>query len=723
MHKFRYVTLLLPVIVLAVSSFLFVGSTPPEEGMYPLSEISKIDLKKAGLKIDVSEIYNPNAPSLVDALVRVGGCTGSFVSNEGLILTNHHCTFDYVRQASTVDQNYLEDGFLAETREQEIPAKGLTCLITVGYEDVSDKVLAAAEGKDVAERIEAIRAKSRQLVEEVKASDPSLTAEVSEMFVGQTYILFKYKTIRDVRLVYAPPRNIGEFGGETDNWVWPRHTGDFTFIRAYVAPDGSPAEFSKDNVPYQPRRFLQVNPEGVDEEDFVFILGYPGRTFRHYPAAFTKMHRDYRLPYIENLFRDLIDLFEAAGKNDPEKALALSSQIKSLANTQKNYLGKMLGMRRLQLVEKQQKEEQELAAFIQSNAELKGKYPNLLSDINKVYGKIERTERPRLFYGFAERVVGLLEGGSTILNISEELQKPDAERRNPFKEENLEKTLDSYKEFFATYYPDVDKAAFIRVFSGAAKLPEFTDYSPLKEFTEADNKEEAVKRFADDLYAKTRVKDFDSFRELVRMSPADLRKLNDPLFVLIDELDDTFDPVLKDFNVLNGQLNLLLAQYLDVKKAWQDKSFIPDANSTLRLTYGYIRGYSPADATFFSPVTTVTGLMEKAMSGNEDFVKNVKIAELVAKKDFGRFVHPRLKDLPVALLYNMDTTGGNSGSPVLDAYGRIIGLNYDRAFEATINDYAWSESYSRSIGVDIRFVLWVTQKVGGADHILKELGV
>ncbi|HEY1024545.1 MAG TPA: S46 family peptidase, partial [Sphingobacteriaceae bacterium] len=315
--------------VLSFSSLLVLGTAntaykPFDEGMFPLSEIHKLDLQKAGLKIDQSEIYNPNGVSLIDALVNVGGCTGSFISDEGLIITNHHCAFSAVQQASTPEKDYLTNGFVAQTREQEIEARGLTCRITDSYDDVSARVLGAvADITDPASRIRVINEQMKNIAAEAEKEDPTITAQVSEMFIGKTYVLFRYKTIQDVRLVYIPQRSIGEFGGETDNWVWPRHTGDFSFMRAYVAQDGTPAKYSKKNVPYKPKKFLKVNPNGVQEEDFVFILGYPGRTFRNRPAQFIEQQQDYLLPYVSNLYEFQNNAMIEAGKKNKETELKL----------------------------------------------------------------------------------------------------------------------------------------------------------------------------------------------------------------------------------------------------------------------------------------------------------------------------------------------------------------------------------------------------------------
>lgn len=711
------------VIVITLLVFFASGSTPPDEGMYPLSEISKLDLKKAGLKIDIKDIYDPNGISLIDALVNIGGCTGSFVSDKGLIITNHHCVFDYINRASTVEKNHLEDGFLAADSETEIPAEGLTCKITESYEDVSSIVLEAAnQASDITERIKAIQKKSRELVEEAENKDSTIKAEVSEMFIGKTYILFKYRTIKDVRLVYAPPRSIGEFGGEEDNWVWPRHTGDFSFIRAYVAPDGSAKEYSKENVPYKPKRFLKVNPNGVEEDDFVFILGYPGRTFRHQPSQFIAYQEKYLLPYIEMLYSEMMNDFKVIGKTDPALELRLSSRIKSFANTQKNYYGKMKGLRRLSLVEKKQKEEAELKNFVNQSKVLSEKYATLFDDIEAVYSEIFENGRLPILYSQLLNNNISLRLGNALIDYAEEMGKPEVERKSQFSAKNLPAFEERVRLTFKDLNFSVEVLTLKRMLNDAASFPEMRLFLPFKKFSDAENPKQAVYDFVDNLLSKTEFKSVEDFNELKTQSLEELEKSSDPLFTFLFELRREYKPLSKKNDERNGKLNILLAKYLDVKKEWKNKTFIPDANSTLRLTYGNIKGYSPVDATYFKPITTLSGLIEKSYSGGAFSIPQ-KLKSLYDKKDYGRFKNKRLNDVPVAILYNTDTSGGNSGSPIMNAKGEIIGVNFDRAFDATINDFAWSENYSRSIGVDIRFVLWVTQKIGGADYLLEEMGV
>ena len=716
--KFKNLFLSFSLFLLITLSLGYIPSKPAE-GMFPLSDIKNINLNEKGLKISVDEVYNPNGVSLVDALVRLGGCTGSFVSNDGLIITNHHCVFGIVSNASTVENNYLENGFLAETREKELPAKGLSCRITESYEDVSAEVLEAAnKADDISQRTTAISNKIREIVEREQKKDSTITAAVSEMFVGEQYVLFRYKTINDIRLVYVPPRTIGEFGGESDNWVWPRHNGDFSFVRAYVAPDGSSAKYSENNVPYHPKKFLQVNPNGISEEDFVFILGYPGRTFKHQPSQFLIMQQKYQLPYIQDLFAWMINLYEKRGENDPEFALQISDEIKGLANVEKNYRGKMQGLARLKLVDKKQQEEKELQKFIDSNPDLEAKYGTVLSEIDDVYKGIFESGRRNLVLAMLSRNVNYYRLAELLVDYKKEMLKPESERKSIYKENRKSDFYSTITRLYNEFKPDLEPQIFNKIMSDASKFDELKNIEPFKSFAAQKNK----KDFIDDLYDDTFIKDSKEYFDVLEDKDEKLEDIDDPYINLVKQTTDLVTAERKKSQVSDGEINILLAKLNDVQRIWQKKSFIPDANSTLRLTYGYVRGYSPADATYYSPITTITGMIQKGQESG-DYRLNKKVKELYDKKDFGNFVNPKLNDLPVAFIYDMDTSGGNSGSPIMDAYGRLVGVNFDRAFEATVNDYAWSEQYSRSIGVDIRFVLWVTQKIGSADFLLKEMGV
>ncbi len=694
----------------------------PDEGMWPISDIHKLPLKDKGLLIDPAAIYNPNGASLIDAIVMVGGCTGSFVSTEGLILTNHHCAYGAVTAASTAEKDYLQNGFLAATRGEEIPARGLTVRLIESYRDVSAEVLAAVnEQMDYSARARAIDRKLKEIVQTAEQAQPGRRAEVAEMFIGKTYVLFLYTNLKDVRLVYVPPRSIGEFGGDEDNWVWPRHTGDFSFMRAYVAPDGSPAEYSPNNVPYHPKTVLRVAPEGVNENDFVFLLGYPGRTYRHQTAAYLAFEEKIRLPYVADLYEWLIKTMEEQGRTDRSVALKHASRIKSLANTMKNYRGKLKGLQRLGLVEQKRAQEQALQAFIDAAADRRQKYGTLLAEITQVYDEMTATaERDLLLQHLTN--VSLFRLALSVHEASRELQKPDLERLSAYMERNFGATRQNLQQAVTNYHEATDRIILQEMLLRAARLPANQRLAALADIVATDDPQKSIAKFIQQAYARSKLNDERFLMACLEKSPQELHKLKDPFLTLAQSLYPVYEEMRQQTQRRNGALEKLHGQLIEVKKEFSQADFIPDANRTLRFTYGRIRGYSPADAVYYKPITTLSGVIAKT-TGREPFDTPEKLIQLYRAKDYGRFASPQLQEVPVAVLYNLDTTGGNSGSPLLNARGELVGVNFDRAFEATINDYAWSEDYSRSIAVDIRYVLWVTQKFAGADHLLQEMGI
>lgn len=718
MNKF-FVLLILNLIF----SFTSFYSKSPEEGQYPLSEIKKLDLQKAGLLISRDEIYNPNGISLVDALVKVNGCTGSFVSPDGLIITNHHCAFAGVNAASTPDHNYLEEGFIASSRDKEINVKGYKVKITESYEDVSKIILDAVVGvADLGARTKLIKKKMIELGERATDKKNSIEASVSEMFAGQAYVLFKYRIIEDVRLVYVPPRTIGEFGGESDNWVWPRHTGDFTFMRAYVAPDGSSAEYSEDNVPYKPKKHLEVNPNGVEEGDFAFILGYPGRTYRNQPSQFIRYQYSYQLPYISSLYEWTIKLIEAKTDGNEEMSLAYSTHIKRLSNTMKNYKGKIQGLRNTQLLKSKQSEEAEIIKFIRSNPVVNDNYKDLFKNLNEVYTKKMELAEANLWFRSLYRLSDDFKLARFIVQYAEEKEKDNSERKSSFRNENLEKSISKFDNTFKISMVSIEKELLVKMFCDTRNFSNTSKIVAVKNKFGSNLDCKEVTKFIEEKLLSQEITKKENFNNLLKLSLDELKELDNPLIQFALELNEQYKNLKSKNDKQDGALSKLLPKFNEVKKEWKDKLFIPDANGTLRLTYGYIKGYSPKDAIYSSPITTLRGVIEKSYLGPEYAIPK-KLKELYENKDFGMFYNPKLKSIPVGLLYNMDTTGGNSGSPILDAKGKLIGVNFDRAYEATINDFAWNDSYSRSIGVDIRYILWITQKLGGADFLLKEMGV
>jgi len=712
---------------IALALFLTMANSPyskanPDEGMYPLSELNKAGLKKAGLKISEKDIYNPGQVGLVDALVQVSGCTGSFVSNRGLIITNHHCAFSAVQLASTAINNYLKNGFVAQNQEQEIEAKGLKIRITDSYEDVSDKILnAVANISDPVERINTIKRKQEELVKQAEKQDPTIKAEVSEMFIGKSYVLFRYKTIEDVRLVYIPRQNIGEFGGETDNWVWPRHTGDYSFLRAYVSKDGKSAPYSKENVPYQPKKHLKVNPNGVRENDFTFILGYPGKTFRHRPAQYIQYQQEYLLPYVSNLYDFQNKQMEEAGKDNTDIALSLATRIKRNANVLKNYRGKLKGLRGIDLLATKKQEDEALAAFILSKPALKDKYGSLLADIESYYQVSNQDALKELWINNIYNSTSLLKVARDLNVLKTNLAKEkSSQAAKQLFDLNIEKLKTALKETYESYNKQADQRILTKMLQDAAA---FQGKNQLPAIQTLQLNSETAPGFATEIINNTKLADQNYVLNTVLANADALQKFDDRLLNFQVGLNNDIVTFAAEQKRREGVLNKLMGDYVAVKEIFQAKNFIPDANSTLRLTYGHIKGYSPADATYMKPFTTIEGIIQKGNLGLAEFDYPQEIKTAYLNKNFGPYLQKDLGSVPVNILYDMDTTGGNSGSPIMNENGELIGVNFDRAYDATINDFAWNESYSRSIGVDIRYVLWVADKIDNAHFILKEMDI
>jgi hypothetical protein len=708
--------------LLSIAAILF-SSHKADEGMFPLSEMKNIDLKKAGLRMEPIDLYNPDGVSLVDAIVRVGGCTGSFVSNDGLMVTNHHCAFGFVAAMSTVQNNYIRDGYLAKERNLEAQAKGLVCKITASYRDVSSEVLMGTQNTaDPVERLKIIATNTKKITDAENKSNPGLSCEISEMFTGKSFVLFRYQLLKDVRLVYVPARSIGEYGGEKDNWVWPRHSGDFAFLRAYVAPDGSSAEYNANNVPFKPKRFLKINTKGINENDFVFILGYPGRTFRNQPAAFYKYHEEYMLKYVSNLYDWQINKMEEMGKGSDSLQIKYSGKIKSLANTTKNYKGKLQGFRRVGLTEKKFEEEKDMQKFLQADPTLNAKFGNVVPEINKVYDEVIANAPRNLFFDYIYSVAPTLQMAAALDNYKVAyIQLSSKDDKANYLRNQVPKLRAAYFRLYPQMDPELEKAGILKMIEDAHQNNNNNKIVAVENFYKKYPTLEAREKVLNQLYAKTKISKAEFMGKLLSDSSEAFVKYNDGLVALTHDLNiemNYFDEIDRK---RDGNLNSLLARYADAKSAFKQKQFIPDANATLRFTYGFVRGYYPNDAEFNKPFTTLKGVIEKEDGIDYELMQVVK--DLYAARDFGQFIHPTLNDLPVNFLYNLDTTGGNSGSPVLDADGKLVGVNFDRAYTATINDYAWNEAYSRSVAVDIRYVLWTIQKVAQANNLLAELNV
>ncbi len=708
-----------------VFGFLVGGAVAAaDEGMFPVSEIGRLDLRARGLELSAEDIFNADRPCLIDAICRVNGCTGAFVSPEGLLITNHHCAYGAIQTLSNPEHDYLANGFLACHRGEELPAPGYTVRITESFEDVSAKVLSVVTpNMNFAERTRAIQRQQRALEQEAETRYPGRRAEVAEMFVGERYVLFVYVNVKDVRLVFAPPSSIGNFGGDIDNWEWPRHTGDFSFMRAYVAPDGSPAEYSTENVPFRPKRYLPVNPRGTQENDVVMLLGYPGRTARHNTASFLSYEEKVRLPFIVESYAWQIANLQRAGAGDRAVELKLASRIKSLANTEKRSRGQLQGLQRLRFAERRAAEERDLQAFIDADPQRREKYGRLFDEIGAVYA--EMSQRAPVELGLRQLIAAspMMGLAHFLVEAVHERQKPTVERERGFGDNVFAQTRERFVLSQKDFHPPSDREALAYTLQGLSRVP--GDLLP-RRLREIVASAESIHQLLDDVYQSSEIHRVEFVDQTIALKPEQLKEIRDPFVRLaLDLYPDLLEMRERD-KEREGRLNRAYGDLFAVKREFYTQTsgriLVPDANGTLRLTIGRVEGYRPADAIYKAPFTTVRGLLAKS-TGHEPFAAPSRVAELYAARDFGTYQKDDLQDVPVAMLYSTDTTGGNSGSPVINARGELVGVNFDRTFEATINDFAWDHGYSRSIGVDIRFVLWITEKVYGAAHLIEEMGV
>jgi hypothetical protein len=699
---------------------IFAQSGLADEGMFPMSGLAGLDLASKGIELTAEQLFNANETSLVDGVCRVNGCTGSFVSPQGLIITNHHCAYDAIQKASTTSHDYLRDGFVAGSLAEEIPAPGYTVRVTEDYRDVSNQVLSVvSESMSFLQRTEALEKRRKEIEAAAELENPGLRAEVAEMFTGKVYVLFLYTYLKDVRLAFAPPQSIGNFGGEEDNWMWPRHTGDFSFMRAYVAPDGKSATFDSKNVPYQPKRFVQVEPQGVAENDAVFLLGYPGRTARHKTASFLKFEQEVRLPLIVDLYNWEINLLTAAGKEDRTIEIKHATRIRSLANVEKRSRGQLKGLQRTDILAKRIAAEAELQTFIEADAERSARYGSLLGKLDAAYAELCAATPLELQLAHLRSACRAMSFGFFAYDSAVERQKPDLDRQGAYMERNYDQSVRSLLVGMTDYDAASDQRVLAGMLQRLSQLDEAQRTTGLKELLRG-NENLDVK--AAKWIESTRLGDPEFIKQCLQESPEALSKSDDPMLKLVVQLYPMYLKFRDADKQREGELSQLYGELIDVKQEFLATDFVPDANGTLRMTYGRVRRYSPEDAVIKTPITTLSGVIDKT-TGVEPFVTPEAVLVKYKSREFGSFFNKQLNDVPVAILYDTDTTGGNSGSPIFNGKGNLVGVNFDRCFEATINDFAWNQSYSRSIGVDIRYVLWITGPVYGANRLLTEMQV
>jgi hypothetical protein len=693
-----------------------------DEGMWMPHQMKALNLKEMGLQMDPGDLYKTDGTGLMSAVVNLGGGTGEFVSPEGLVLTNHHVAYGAVQRASSKAKDYITDGFLAMARGEEIPAQGYQAGVLLGYEDVTAKVNAYFKAKMTPrQRYDAFDKAQKDLIAAGEKAGKDLRCTLASMYSGNAYYLYTFKQIRDVRLVYAPPQDLGNFGGETDNWMWPRHTCDFSFLRAYVAPDGTAADYSPSNVPYKPKVWLKISLDGLKEGDFTFVMGYPGRTNRNYSLSELKSDQENMAGLIKDI-QDRIAFYEAAGKADKEVEIRYAGLVKGLYNGLKNMQGKLEGFVKYDLASKKAAQEKDLIAWIDADPARVKKYGGAPAALDAF------VTRQRAFAARTELLSGVL-GGSTVLSQAynivravPELQKPDKDREQAYQERNLPRLKQGIQLAERGYVFATDRELMKWTLKRLlASHPDLTAWpaslKPLVAGTEAE-----IGARVDAMYAKTALGDPAKRLALLALKPAQLAAVDDPFLKLAAPMEQELKAVREDSKGLSREGADLKMAYeaaiLEMKKG----TYPPDANGTIRFTYGPVLGYTPRDAVVYLPQTTVKGVLEKD-TGVFPFKVPAKIKELWKIKDFGPYADARLHDVPACFLNTTNVTGGNSGSPTLNAKGEQVGIIFDMTYESVIGDYYVIPELQRSISVDIRYVLWVTDKFSGASHIIREIGL
>ena len=709
------------ILTIVIAAALSAVSAKADEGMWLPSLISQriADMQEKGFRLDAEDIYSINQASLKDAVVLFGrGCTGELISAEGLLLTNHHCGYSQIQKHSSVEHDYLKDGFWAMNRAEELPNPGLSVSFLEKMEDVTERVLEGYFPEITEEqRVKLVKKNSAAIIEEATAAGNGLRATVEALYYGNQYFLFLYRQYDDVRLVGAPPSAIGKFGGDTDNWVWPRHTGDFSMFRIYADKDNNPAAYSKDNVPYKPKKFFHISTKGVQEGDFTFIYGFPGRTQEYIHSEGVRYIEEIGDPHKINLRTLRLDIMSKYQSQSQKVRIQYSSKHANVANAWKKWQGEVKGIKKMKTVQKKQEFE---AAFDRWAAG--GEFDGVIAKIDALYKELEPYQFAADYYTETVRAIELTNFASSVMTAYK-VDKSTGEVTY-----DATKASGALEAFYKDWYLPIDKESFV------ALMTEFDRNLPAEfkceYFTKQMKKYGSAQKWADELFSKSIFADQNKLEKFLagQKSSAKGRSklLQDPATVFAAEFSKWYAAEIQPVTArINQELQLAYRDYMRGQMVYcrtqrVPKAFYPDANLTLRVAYGHIKGYQPADATYYLPSSTIKGIMEKDNPEIFDYNIPQRLRDIYAQKDYGRWADAS-GEVPVCFIATNHTTGGNSGSPVINADGDLIGLNFDRVWEGTMSDIVFDPEICRNISLDIRYVLFTIDKVADADHLLDEM--
>ena len=694
---------------------LSVSIARADEGMWLPSLISQRikDMQKNGFRLTAEDIYSINKACLKDAIVNFGGgCTAELISGDGLLLTNHHCGYGQIQSHSSVEHDYLTNGFWAMNRNEELPNKGLAVRFLVRMEDVTDAVLrGVTDQMDEKEREQIVRS-NQETIQSKAIEDTHYQARVESLYYGNQYFLFVFEAYTDVRLVGAPPSTIGKFGGDTDNWVWPRHTGDFSLFRIYAGPDNKPASYSPSNVPYKPKKFFTISLKGVQENDFTMVYGYPGRTQEYIHSAAIRYIQDASNPHKIRLRTLRLNIMNTEMAKSQAIRIQYASKNASVSNSWKKWQGELKGLIRLQTVAQKRAFEEVFTAWAK---EKQPQYASLVPQIQKLYDELEPYAFAADYHSEALVCIELVRTAGTIAQLLTR-----EERANRKTETIRSLVSEQLESFFKDYYLPIDQNTFVVLMREYLMNVPARFHAPIiaEKITKYGY---SIEMWAEELFSTSVFASKERAAEALRQTDfIDLMR-NDPASQLYTAYMEQYNQTaLPKVTELNNSITLLYRDYMKGQMEFQkNKVFYPDANSTLRVAYGKVKGYKPMDAVYYEPQSTLEGIMEKDNPDIYDYDVPQKLRDLYHHKNYGRWTVNGT--VPVCFIATNHTSGGNSGSPVLNAYGELIGINFDRGWEGTMSDLAYDPAVCRNISVDIRYILFVIDKVADAGYLLEEM--